>query len=643
MSKYPNLLSSIRIGPKTYPHRIVAAPIYCGPFAMIPPLEQTLRQGMLRRARGGCASVTFGETGVDFEHANREPFPPCDYSVHSGPFFDKLSGMVSECKQSGTVCLIELSHCGKSRMDEAGGAPIGPSEGKNEDGTDVIPMDRKLMDECILSFVTCAKFMRAAGFDGVMIHAGHGWLIHQFLSPRTNFRTDEYGGSLENRARFPLEIFAAVRRELGDDFIIEARVSGEECEAGGMGIDETVEFCKLVDDMVDIIHVSVGTYRNPILSGEFSSLYQPHCLNADAAKRIKLAVKSPVAVVGGINTPEQGERLIADGVCDLVALGRQLTADPEFANKTLADRESDISPCIRCFKCFPGPLEGVIDDIASIFGCSVNPEAFIFDEAYLNSKPAASKNVLIIGGGISGMQAAVTAHDRGHKVTLVEKTDRLGGLLRFTDTDSYKTDLKLFLDLMIRRVSERGIKVELNRELAPSDVAAFNADVVLAAVGSSAVTPDIPGIESTIPALACYDNPTALGDSVIMLGGGLVGCEVGMHLAKLGKDVTIIKRTAPLAPDSYPMHKIGMLDELERIGVKTYLDIKTLEIGKNTVKGIDANGVELVFTADSVINAMGMTPNPSAKFTGSIPIGDCNNAFKVYDCVIQAYKAAMAI
>ena len=649
MNKYPLLTSPIQIGPKTFKHRMVAAPIYCGPFALLPFFSDVLYHGIVSRAQGGSAEVIVGETAVDFVHANREPFPPVDYNEHSGPTFDRLKEIADKCKAAGAVTLIELSHCGRSRMDIPGmGFAIGPSEGKNEDGTDVVPMDRTLMDECIQSFISCAKFMRAAGYDGVMIHAGHGWLIHQFLSERFNHRTDEYGGSLENRARFPLELFKAVREAMGKDFLIEMRVSGEECEPGGMHADETAAFCAMAQDYVDIIHVSVGTYRNPILSGEFSSLYQPHCLNAAAARTIKAAVHVPVAVVGGINSPEQGEQLLADGVCDLVSLGRQLTADPDFPNKVLEGREDDIAKCIRCFRCFAGPLEGVIEDPSSMFGCSVNPEAFFFDRTVLDSVPAASRRVLVIGGGIAGIQAALTAAQRGHKVTLCEKSGRLGGLLHFADTDKYKVDLGQFLDLMLRRIERSNVEVRLNCEVRPEDIAAFGADAVIVAVGSHPTTPNIPGIENTVRAIDVYSQEDKLGQRIIMLGGGLVGCEVGLHLAKLGKDVTILKRSDPLAPDGYAMHRVGMLDEMSRM-LQAYTGVTPVEIGKGSVKTAAADGTEKVWEADTIVNAMGMAPNPTdalVKAAGSAKvsvIGDCNGAFKVYDCVLEAYTAAMNI
>lgn len=304
---------------------------------------------------------------------------------------------------------------------------MGPMGYTRKDGMVIYAMDENMMHEVIDDFITAAKFMRETGMDGVMIHCGHGWLLHQFLSPRTNHRTDSFGGSLANRARFPLMLLKAVREAMGKDFILEIRVSGEECMGEeGMHMDETAAFCKMAQQYVDLIHVSVGTYRNPILSGEFSSLFQPHGLNMDASQAIRTTVDVPVVVVGGINDPVQAEEMIASGKCDFVALARQLTADPDFPKKTEADNEDDINPCLRCFKCFPGPLEGIdITQMHLIYGCTVNPAEFCYDFDLLNSKPGAPKKVLVVGGGLVGCETAIDMARQGYQVDIIEMGDRV--------------------------------------------------------------------------------------------------------------------------------------------------------------------------------------------------------------------------
>jgi 2,4-dienoyl-CoA reductase-like NADH-dependent reductase (Old Yellow Enzyme family)/thioredoxin reductase len=650
-NKFPNLFSPLKVGSHTYKNRIIAAPIYCGTFGTIPFLSDVFFQAFEERSKGGCAQVTVGETPVDFEYANREPFEPIDYADFKSPSFTALKRAADMIRANGAFALIELSHCGESKLFIPGlKNPIGPMGYVRNDGVAVIAMDNTMMQSVCNNFIACARYMKRAGFDGVMIHAGHGWLLHQFLSARTNSRKDEYGGSLKNRARFPMRVIEGVRNAMGRDFIIEVRVSGDERTENGMGIEETAEFCKMIQGLADIIHVSVGVYRDPVLSGEFSSVFAPHGLNAGLSEAVRKAVSIPVTVVGGINSPEQAEKLIAEGKCDFVAMARQLTADPEFANKSASGREDDIAPCLRCYKCFPGPLEDNIDDLSSLFGCSVNPEAFYFDRSVLDSKPRGKRNVLVIGGGVAGMEAAVVAADRGHRVTLVEKSDSLGGLLKFADTDAYKKDLGAFKDMLVRRVMKRGINILLGKEITAADISSFGADAVILAIGSTPVAPSIDGIENAIKALDVYKETSKVGQRVVMVGGGLVGCEAGLHLAKNGRDVTIIEMLDRVAQDSYKMHRIGLIDEMDRM--LTYrTGLKCTSIKPDGITVIDRENREEFLAANTVIYAVGMRPKKeeaeklrfSIKDIPVYEIGDCVNAAKVYDAVRQGFIAAMSI
>jgi 2,4-dienoyl-CoA reductase-like NADH-dependent reductase (Old Yellow Enzyme family)/NADPH-dependent 2,4-dienoyl-CoA reductase/sulfur reductase-like enzyme len=650
-NKYPNLFSPLKVGTHTYKNRVIAAPIYCGTFGTIPFLSDVFYQAFEGRSKGGCAQVTVGETPVDFEYANREPFQPIDYTDFNSPSFQSLKKAADIIKGNGAFALIELSHCGESKLFIPGlKNPIGPMGYKREDGIEVTAMDEAMMQSVCNNFVTSAKYMKKAGFDGVLIHAGHGWLLHQFLSSRTNSRKDGYGGSLENRAKFPIQVIKSVREAMSKDFIIEVRVSGDERIEHGMGLEETAEFCKMIEKFADIIHVSVGVYRDPILSGEFSSIFHPHGLNAEMSEAIKKAVSIPVTVVGGINSPELAEQLIAEGKCDFVALARQLTADPEFANKAASGNENDIAPCLRCYKCFPGPLEGVIDDLSALFGCTVNPEAFYYDQKVLTSKTKGSRKVLVIGGGIAGMEAAVIAADRGHKVTLIERSDSLGGLLKFADTDAYKGDLGAFKDVMIRRINKHNIKVILGKKFTPEDISAFDADAVILAVGSSPIVPPIPGIENAIKALDVYDNMSKVGKNVIMVGGGLVGCEVGLHLAKNKRNVTIIEMLDQVAPDSYRMHRLGLINEMDKM-LKYRTGLKCASVKPKGITVTDKNNKEEFLSADTIVYAVGMRANKNeaeklrsaVKGADVYEIGDCVTPAKVYDAVRQGFIAAMSI
>lgn len=651
MSAYKHLFTPLKVGTHTYKNRIVAAPIYCGTFLNIPGLDYVLKHAMLARAAGGAAQVTLGETPVDFCGASREPFPPIDYANLNDPTMDKLKSLVSAIKAEGAKCMIELSHCGES-VEPIPGVEygMGPMGYVRPDGLEIFAMDQEKMQMVIDHFITAARFMQAAGMDGVMVHAGHGWLLHQFLSPRTNRREDEYGGSLENRARFPLMLLKALREAMGPDFILEMRVSGDECEKNGMGVEETAAFCHMAEPYVDLIHVSVGTYRNPILSGEFSSLFQPHGLNADAAGIIRRAVSVPVAVVGGINDPAMADALIDAGKCDLVALARQLTADPDFPKKAECGRADDINPCLRCYKCYLGPLEGVdISEMPSLFGCTANPAEFFYDLDLLNRKSERSKKVLVVGGGMAGMEAAVTACDHGHQVTLCEAGDRLGGVLFFTDTDYYKADLKHLRDVLIRRVESRDIRMLLNTTVTPETISSYGADEVILALGAEPVTPPIPGIEHAVQALDFYRNPACAGRRVVMVGGGLVGCETGIDLARGGHEVTILEMGPKPAPDAYPMHRVGLLHEMEGL-VKVVCGARCTEITLDGVKAVGSDGQELSFPADTVMYALGMkarlADTEALKAAAGVPvheIGDCVRAAKVYDAMREGFTEALKL
>jgi 2,4-dienoyl-CoA reductase-like NADH-dependent reductase (Old Yellow Enzyme family)/thioredoxin reductase len=652
MREFKTLFSPMKVGTHTYKNRIVAAPIYCGPFINVPGLNLVLDYAMKSRADGGCAQVTLGETPVDFVGASREPFPPIDYTDFNDPAMPKFKELVAYIQSKGAKCMIELSHCGESVVAIPGVEfGMGPMGYTREDGMVIYAMDEEKMRTVADHFVSAAKFMKEAGMDGVMIHVGHGWLLHQFLSSRTNRRSDEYGGALENRARFPLMVLKAVRDAMGRDFILEIRASGEENEENGMGIEETVAFCGMAEPYVDLIHVSAGTYRNSILGGGFSSLFKEHGLNAWMSEAVKKAVNVPVVVVGGINSPAFAEDLISRGKCDFVALGRQLIADPEFANKAESGRESDINACMRCFRCFPGDLEGVdLRDLPNLFGCTANPAAFFHNFDLLNSRPTGSRNVLVIGGGAAGMQAAITAHDRGHSVTLVEKTEKLGGILFFTDTDIHKEDLRNYRDLLIRRVKERDIEVVLNKEFMPADIKDFNADAVIPAIGSSPLTPSIKGIENAMHALETYRDIDKVGKKVVVVGGGLVGCETGLNLAERGREVTIVEMAGAVAVDAYPPHRIALLDKMDGF-VTVKVDTKCTEIKPNGIISVDASGNEIFIKADSVVYALGMQAKrtetealrAAAEGARIFEIGDCVRAAKVFDAVREGYVAGLSV
>jgi 2,4-dienoyl-CoA reductase-like NADH-dependent reductase (Old Yellow Enzyme family)/thioredoxin reductase len=672
MTKFPHLFSPIQVGKLGFKNRIEAAPTIFASVALMPEATHRVLRMLEDRAKGGCASVINGEIPVNFDDSLRPIVTTdgklvtlnIDYNDFDDPAFSVFQKSAAVTKKHGAVALAELTHFGmeKPLLDD-GIPPLGPVAFTKPDGTNVRAFDEPSMAKVTNDFAVAAAFMQAAGFDGLFVHGGHGWLMGQFLSGRTNKRTDDFGGSIENRARFPLAILEAIRDRCGADFLIELRLSGQENLPGGITLDETVAFCRLLEDtgLVDLIHISAGHYFSPARSHEFSTIFTPHGLNADYAAAVKQAVSIPVAVVGGITTPQLAEQILAEGKADIVSLGRELIADPAFANKAAAGLEDEIRACLRCCVCYPGPSGEHETDppgrhFSALGSCTINPYSVCSFSHHTvlpeeMPKPTASRRVLIVGGGPGGMQAAIDAADRGHRVTLADAAERLGGILRLTDDDFFKQDLRRFKDLLVRQVGQRDIDLRLKTAVTPEMVQILKPDALILAMGAKPLMPPIPGIEHAVPALDVYFDPAVrIGDRVVMIGGGLVGCEVGLELAHRGRSVTVIEMMERLVASAIGIHRTALLDEMARYAVRSRVNARCREIRSDGVF-IEADGKESFVAADTIIIGLGMMPKKEARrelraAAGQIPvfeIGDCAGVGRVGDAVQQGYMAAMSI
>ncbi len=658
--KFEHLLSPMKVGNVTYRNRIVSAPMAFGLIVQNPDARVFTYKKLESSAIGGNGCVILGETDINFRDAVRIPgFRPFDFAKPEEDMetFNAVAEYATRIKKHGAVALAELVHPGREKVPFGPGEEaIGPVECKNLAGIPVRAMNEDDMARLANDFAVAAVYMKKAGFDGVLIHGGHGFLFTQFLSPLMNLRTDEYGGSLENRGRFPAQILKAIREAVGPDFLVELRIDGTDHQPGGITPEETGEFIKRVEDYITSVHVTCGIYEDSVKSGTESSMYHEHGLNIGPASIIKKYTHLPVGCVGGINSPELADKAIAEGKIDFVIMGRQMLADPEFANKCMRGEEDSIRRCLRCYLCFPGsPEEGYTDlpytseELALFVGhCRINPLAHLpFDPEVL---PAAVKSnkVLIIGAGPAGMQAAITACDRGHKVTLVDKRDKLGGILRFTDVDVDKPDLRNFKNVLIHEVEKRDINVCLNTEATPEFVKSFGADSVIIATGSLPVTPPIKGIENAYQAMDVYDGKVKPGKKIVMIGGGLVGCEAGLHLQKTGHEVIIVEMLDRIANESYGSYREALVWEMEKAGVKYLEKHKCLEIEKNSVKIEGEDGVKIL-EADTVLFALGMKTVPYdelKKAAGSAEvfvIGDAIKPAQVDQSTRSGYLAAIDI
>ena len=497
-------------------------------------------------------------------------------------------------------------------------------------------------------YAYAAAALQEAGFDMVLLHFGHALQVGQFLSPLSNKRTDEFGGSLENRARFPSMIIDRIREKVGKDLLIEVRISGTEFEPGGIVIDEAIEFIRMIQDKIDLIHVSAGMHIPKWMTVTHPCGFLPPMPNVFLAEAVKKAnVRIPVVTIGGIQELSGAEKIIAGGRADIVSIARGFIADPDLGEKAYNGRGDDIIPCIKCMRCHDSAV------YENRYVCSVNP--VIGFEHFLPAlvQPAAvRKKVLVIGGGPAGMKAALIAAERGHDVTLLEKSESLGGAIKFAGYVAFKYDLNRFTEYLVHQVSKSNIRVQLNTEATPKLVMAENADVIIAAVGATPIIPPIPGIggSNVLMALQTYGQEAQLGPKIVIVGGGQVGCETALHLARMGKTVTVVEMKPEIAPDASRTHRTELLLELDKDKNISYLTSACCtSIMETGIAYQDQAGDGQRVDADSVIIAVGLRAMDQqaesfrAVADRFVAVGDCVRPATVEHAIASAFSAAMQI
>ena len=494
-------------------------------------------------------------------------------------------------------------------------------------------------------FASAARRAKEAGFDGVEVHGAHQYIVAAFLSSATNQRKDKYGGSVENKARFLVEIIQAIRQEVGPDFPVWVRFNAQEWGVeNGITIEETKQMVPLaVDAGAQALHVSAygaGSYITTAPIPDTPGFLVP------LAEEVKKLTNVPVIAVGRLDL-ELGEKILEEGKADLIAIGRRLLADPDLPNKVAEGRLDEVNPCIGCMECIE---RLAFDERGEGVTCVVNP-TLGRERAYQIKPVGRAKKVTVVGGGPAGMQAAVVAAQRGHKVTLFEKDARLGGQLNIAALPPFKGDIFPWIKYLVNQVEKAGVAVKLNTDATAEIVTKRNPDAVVIATGSTPTMPDTPGIDKSnvITVQDVLSGKAKAGQNVVIIGGGMVGCETGHYLAEQGKTVTIIEILKRMASDMLFMTRRRLMDGLRSKKVTLLTSATCEEIKEDSVQVTTAEGKKETIPADTVIIAVGYKANDRLykALEGKVPeiycVGNSAEPRRILEATSEGYQAGLAL
>ena len=506
--------------------------------------------------------------------------------------------------------------------------PMGTDGPTTNDGNEIPEKEIQRMCEDVAAQ---AQYYKALGFDMVNFHMSYQMsILAQSLSSNLNKRTDKYGGSLENRARLPLEIFQTIKKACGQDFLIGAHISGED-RSGGYSVQDAAEFAKLWAGALDILVIRGKDENASHPNGyNFTKSDSPILRYAETIKKGKGNAPIVISVNGGFQDPDLNEEAIASGKTDMITMARAWFADPDYGQKIMEGRGEDVAPCLRCAECH-GSNDGPWYQY-----CSVNPK---FGNAIRGSRmmdaQSTPKKVAVIGGGPAGMMAAITAAQRGHKVALYERSAVLGGQLRFTDSCSFKWPYKDQKDYLIRQVKKSGVEVHLNTKATPEMIQGKGYDAVILALGAEPYIPeDIPGAKGNVWApMFVYGDEHAVSKNVVVIGGDQIATDTAMHLAQKGHKVTVLTSEKALASDASEFINwdlIRLYQSLEKQGSFSYItEAKVKNISAGSVTYVDAKGAEKTLATEGIVLYAGRKPRQeeAMKFAGTAKrffiVGDC--------------------
>ena len=638
MNNFPHLFEPIQIGKTTVKNRIFMPPLSTN-LADKGYVTDALVEHYSNRARGGVGLIVTEVTTVEPTYT----YLPGDMSIYDDSYIPGWKKLVDAVHKYDTKILSQLFHTAYMAFPVPGTpqliAPsnVGPYYAKSAPRAVTV----EELHVLVRQFGEAALRFKKAGGDGVEIQCAHAHgLLGGFLTPLYNKRTDEYGGDINGRLRLTLEVIREVRKQCGDDFIIDVRISGDEYSEGGLTLNDMIYVSKQLEkEGVDFLHVSGG---NTIKRG--SSMPAPGTSpapHAHASEEIRKHIHIPVATVARINEPWVAEELIADGKADICMIGRANLCDSEFANKAREGRTDDIRPCIGCGRCLTGIMFG------KPIACTVNPsvETNDIDEADVKKK------VLVIGGGPAGMEAAYVAKKRGHEVVLCEKENELGGLLRLAAVPISKQELCKVIKFMARRLNNEGIDVRTGCEVTPQMLAdEFKDYEIICSTGAKPKEIEaFKQFKQTMTADDILSGRKFPGRKIVILGGGSVGCETADYLAPLvndlfpaNRDVTVIEMTGSLMTGDGGAAKSRLTQRLMSKGVKLLLNAQVKKVDESTITYEQDGEEHTIKDADTLVFAVGYTPT-KVEYENAHYIGDCGKVGNLKDAISGAYQLAKSL